>query len=63
MVYFDLEDTIQIYKAELIDMNGKTVRTDKNVTRNFSVQGLSKGTYVVRLSTNKGVSSSKLVIE
>lgn len=63
IVYFDLEDTIQIYKAELIDMNGKTVRTDKNVTRNFSVQGLSKGTYVVRLSTNKGVSSSKLVIE
>ena len=62
MVYFDLQDDLQIHKAEIIDYTGKVVQTEKDVTENISVKGLATGTYILRLSTNKGFYPQKLII-
>jgi len=62
IVYFDLPETIQINKAEIIDYTGKVVQTEENITQNISVKRLATGTYILRLSTNKGLYKQKLII-
>jgi len=62
IVYFDLPETIQINKAQIIDYTGKVVQTEENITQNISVKSLATGTYILRLSTNKGFYPHKLII-
>ena len=63
MVYFDLQDDLQIHKAEIIHYTGKVVQTEKDVTENISVKGLATGTYILRLSTNKGIHQHKIIVQ
>jgi len=63
MLYFDLPETIQIHKAEIIDYTGKVVQTDENITQNISVKSLATGTYILRLSTNKGIHQHKIIVQ
>src|SRR5690606_23385062 len=61
MVYLDLQDDLQIHKAEIIDYTGKVVQTEKDVTENISVKGLATGVYILRLSTDKGMYQNRLI--
>src|SRR5690554_311376 len=63
IVYFDLPETIQINKAQIIDYTGKVVQTEENITQNISVKSLATGTYILRLSTNKGIHQHKIIIQ
>lgn len=63
IVYFDLPETIQINKAEIIDYTGKVVQTEENITQNISVKSLATGTYILRLSTNKGIHQHKIIVQ
>src|SRR5690606_8725619 len=63
MVYFDLQDDLQIHKAEIIDYTGKLVQTEKDVTENISVKGLATGVYILRLSTDKGMYQNRLIVQ
>lgn len=63
IVYFDLPETIQINKAEIIDYTGKVVQTEENITQNISVKSLAPGTYILRLSTNKGIHQHKIIVQ
>src|SRR5690606_15216044 len=63
IIYFDLPETIQINKAEIIDYTGKIVQTEENITQNISVKGLATGTYILRLSTNKEIHQHNIIIQ
>jgi len=63
IVYFDLQDNLQIHKAEIIDYTGKVAQTEKNITQSISVKGLATGTYILRLSTNKGIYQNRLIVQ
>lgn len=63
IVYFDLQEHIQIWKIEIIDYTGKVVQTEENVTQNISIKGLATGVYILRLSTNKGTYKHRLMVQ
>lgn len=52
-----------ISKVEVFDLLGKSVLTQYNVMDQVDVSGLKKSIYLVKLTSNKGVSTKKFVKE
>ena len=57
-----IESDENINKAEIFDMQGKMVVTDENANE-INVSALPKGSYLVRITTEKGVSTRTFVKE
>ncbi len=54
----------QYRKLRLIDMNGKEIRRfEKNGNNRYSVDGITKGVYLLQLYSNEGIDVKKIVIE
>jgi hypothetical protein len=49
-----------VQEVSVIDINGRTVMTEKNVNA-INMSNLANGIYYVRVITNNGVSSQKIV--
>lgn len=56
-----LDNTIQLKQVTIYNILGQEVLTSKNVVVNTS--SLVSGSYIIEVSTNKGKSSKKLIIE
>lgn len=57
---FTFKDDVSINEIAIIDLSGKVVRTQKGVV-SLNVSDLASGTYIVNVSTNQGVATSKFI--
>jgi len=60
ILYFDT--TQEINKVILFDLLGRKIIEQNNV-KNISVSNLQKGTYILKLSSDQGVKTKKVVVE
>lgn len=60
-VTIELADDIQLSSLELYKLTGEIVLQSKSTT--IPISKVSHGTYVVRIITNKGISSKKMIIK
>lgn len=62
VLHFDVKNESTIEKAVLFDISGRTVREYNNITNNtLSVSDLQNGTYILKLVSNKGVFTQKVI--
>lgn len=57
-----ISDTYADGNIEVVDMLGRVVAQGRNTSRNISTRELSKGVYVLRLTTETGVKVQKITI-
>jgi len=60
ILYFNTEQNIN--KVILFDMLGRKIIEQNNV-KNLSVPDLQKGSYILKLFSDKGVQTEKVVVE
>jgi len=60
ILYFDTDQ--EINKVILFDMLGRKI-IEQNNTKNISVSDLQKGSYILKLFSDKGVQTEKIVVE
>ena len=53
----------QLQKVEIADLLGRTVLTQQNVSKSVDVSLLSKGVYIIKLTSEKGISTKKIIKE
>lgn len=62
VLHFDIKNESIIEKAVLFDISGRTVREYNNISNNaVSVSDLQSGTYILKLVSNKGVFTQKVI--
>lgn len=61
ILYFE-SDNAMIIKIVLFDISGRKV-LEQNQTDNISVSDLQKGSYILKLSTDKGVQTEKIIVK
>jgi len=60
ILYFDIDR--EINKVVLFDMLGRKIIEQNNI-KNISVSNLQKGSYILKLFSDKGVQTEKIVVE
>lgn len=58
-IYFS--DDLKIESVSAIDLNGKQINLLKTSDNKFDVRGLSKGSYTLKIKSEKGITQTKLV--
>lgn len=61
ILYFDTTDTT-IYKVVLFDISGRKI-LEQNQVNNISVSHLQKGSYILKIFSDKGVHAEKIIIK
>ena len=63
----DIQDDILIEKVEFVDYTGKVYSNNNYVLKNkkaiVDVSGYYTGTYILNIVTNKGLTTTKIIIE
>src|SRR5690606_39057978 len=62
-LYFDLKSDISIEKVMIFDNLGRKVFEKNNVSDNISVSDLQKGNYILKIFSDKGVQTEKIVVK
>jgi hypothetical protein len=63
IVQIEVSEEVQLDGIELFDMSGKKVKTYNSFDRNLNISGLSSGTYFLKLLTQEGILTKKVIIE
>ncbi|WP_299684370.1 T9SS type A sorting domain-containing protein [uncultured Dokdonia sp.] len=61
--FFQVTISSEITKVQIIDLNGKIVKSFSNVLDQYPINELSKGFYIVSIQTNEGRISKKLIVQ
>jgi hypothetical protein len=63
--FLNIETKGQLFINEIVVYNliGKVVKKEKNITNGIQLQGLSKGAYILKMITDKGVAIKRIVKE
>lgn len=59
---FVVEGIVEGDEIQLIDMNGRLIRSFEMSTESFSVEGVQNGTYFLRITRDKHITTQQLVI-
>ena len=62
MLYFETADTV-IEKVIIFDLSGRKVIEQNNSTDNISLSHLQKGNYLIKIFSNKGVQTEKIIVK
>jgi hypothetical protein len=60
--YFELTTELTVEKVEVYSMLGQLVKTFE-AQNQYTISDLSKGSYIVKIATNEGVSNKNLIVE
>lgn len=63
ILYFKLSDEIIIDKVVLFDTLGKAVMKQDNVIDNITVSHLQKGNYILKIFSDKGVQTERIIVK
>jgi hypothetical protein len=63
VLHIEVNDDIQFESIEIFDTSGKKVKTFNTADRNLNISGLSSGTYSLKLLTQEGILTKKVIIE
>ena len=63
VIHLAMSDHIQITSIELFNINGEKVRSFRETENILEISGLQSGTYLLKISTNEGLLTRKVVFE
>ena len=63
VLYFDLKSNISVEKAMIFDNLGRKVFEQNNVFDNISVSDLQKGNYIIKILSDKGIQTEKIIVK
>jgi uncharacterized repeat protein (TIGR01451 family) len=61
VININISNALEIYSIDIYNLVGQQVRTIKNPTESIDVSGLKTGSYLLKINTNKGSSSNKVM--
>jgi len=62
-LYFDLKSNISVEKVIIFDNLGRKVFEQNNVSDNILVSDLQKGNYILKIFSDKGVQTEKIIVK
>ncbi len=62
-LYFNLKSDISIEKVMIFDNLGRKVFEQNNVSNNISVSELQKGNYILKIFSDKGIQTEKIIVK
>lgn len=63
VLYFDTKSNNYVQKVTIFDFLGRKVTDQTNITDAISVSHLQKGSYLIKIVTDKGVQTEKIIVE
>lgn len=63
VLYFDLKNNISVEKVMIFDNLGRKVFEQNNVFDNISVSDLQKGNYIIKILSDKGIQTEKIIVK